>query len=217
MDRRTTPGPELDEPAIRRYSRQILLAEVGGVGQVNLRAQRFRLTGQGTALTTAAAYLAGAGCALEGAPRPVASAEVGYLIAADQVGASLSDVLDGALPPAACGDAPEAPIGILGEVPGDLDASGPRVAMGRLAREGSLGAVAYSASGACVDCFEVALAHLEAGLAGADAVAVGSVAALVAQHLVLDLDVGVGVGVGVVAVAPQGPMNEEVERCSRCR
>jgi len=216
--------PELDEAAIQRFSRQILLSEVGGAGQVALRAQRFVLIGAGTALSTAAAYLAGAGCALSASPRAVRDSEVGFLLSASQVGAPLSASLAAALPPPACGDDHGDADGRLGELPGQSDddahaaaaafeTRGPRVAMGRLRDHADAGAVAYGTAGACGDCFGLALARLQGGLSGVGAVAVGSVAALVAQRLVLKLEGGVG----ILVVAPEGPMDLEMERCGRCR
>ena len=59
----------LREEQVYRYSRQILLPEVGGAGQERLLAARFRLVGAGGAQEVAAAYLAAAGCAV-GAAEP---------------------------------------------------------------------------------------------------------------------------------------------------
>lgn len=52
---------QLTENQIRRYSRQILLPEVGGRGQRKLLAARVRLLGTGTVAATAGVYLAAAG------------------------------------------------------------------------------------------------------------------------------------------------------------
>lgn len=206
-------APELDEAAIQRFSRQILLTEVGGVGQRALLSQRFVLAGQGTALSTAAAYLEGAGCTLVATPREVVADEVGYRLGRAAVGSPLSH----AIAPPAFEALPDRPDGLLAECSGEaLVASasrGPRVVMGRLAGEGAPAAVASCAVGGCSGCFAQALARLSPGLSGARAVEAGSVAALIAERLVLELDEGVALRV----LRPQGSLEEEVERCSRCR
>jgi hypothetical protein len=51
----------LSEAQIQRYSRQILLQGVGGVGQARLLAGVVEVLGEGPALDTAAAYLAAGG------------------------------------------------------------------------------------------------------------------------------------------------------------
>ena len=51
----------LDEEQVDRFSRQILLREVGGRGQVRLLESRVLVSGTGPAASAAATYLAGAG------------------------------------------------------------------------------------------------------------------------------------------------------------
>lgn len=51
----------LSDAQIDRYSRQIVLAEIGGRGQQRLLATQLRLAGRGPLLDAAARYLAGAG------------------------------------------------------------------------------------------------------------------------------------------------------------
>ncbi len=53
----------LDEEQVDRFSRQILLREVGGRGQVRLLESRVLVSGTGPAASAAATYLAGAGVA----------------------------------------------------------------------------------------------------------------------------------------------------------
>lgn len=52
----------LSEAQIQRYSRQILLREVGGIGQVRLLSAGVELRGTGAFLEIAASYLAAGGC-----------------------------------------------------------------------------------------------------------------------------------------------------------
>lgn len=51
----------LTDEQIELYSRQIILREVGGTGQVALRAARVRVIGSGAAVEACASYLVGAG------------------------------------------------------------------------------------------------------------------------------------------------------------
>jgi molybdopterin-synthase adenylyltransferase len=61
----------LREDQVQRYSRQILLREVGGRGQTKLLATPVKVLGSGPALDVAVSYLAAGGAPLEldGAPR----------------------------------------------------------------------------------------------------------------------------------------------------
>ncbi len=83
----------LTEEQIQRYSRQILLREVGGRGQVTLLSTRVALRGEGAALATAAAYVAGSGISLVAPHRPARDEERGFLIPAAAVGEPLEAVL----------------------------------------------------------------------------------------------------------------------------
>ncbi len=73
---------KLTDPQIELYSRQILLRELGGVGQRRLLTARCLLVGRGVATDAAASYLAGAGIGaldlLEGAPSPFAATAIAF-------------------------------------------------------------------------------------------------------------------------------------------
>src|SRR5262249_48767329 len=74
----------LTEAQVVRYSRQILLAPVGGVGQERLLAAGVHVQGHGQALATAAAYLAAGGTRVEGR-RAITDAQRGFLFTAVDV------------------------------------------------------------------------------------------------------------------------------------
>ncbi|HUY60739.1 MAG TPA: ThiF family adenylyltransferase, partial [Candidatus Dormibacteraeota bacterium] len=62
MDRPAGAGPErLDDTAVERYSRQLVLREVGERGQLRLRAASVAIVGCGALGSPAALYLAAAG------------------------------------------------------------------------------------------------------------------------------------------------------------
>jgi hypothetical protein len=54
----------LSEPQLQRYSRQLLLPEIGGVGQERLLAARVEVQGEGPAAETLRSYLAATGVVL---------------------------------------------------------------------------------------------------------------------------------------------------------
>lgn len=206
----------LTEPEIQRYSRQILLHEVGGVGQLKLLSQPFALRGSGPALETCAAYVEGAGCPLCPPDRALRAEEVGYLFSHDRVGESLATVMgegqvgDGASPveDVQAGGPQRAP-GELGEVPARFTTMGPRVALGA---EAGRPVVAWAPEAGCADCFEAAVRRLSAP-EPEDSVVLGSLGALVAVRLVL----GEEPGAGAMVLGPQGSERWEMDRCERCR
>ena len=88
----------LREDQILRYSRQILLREVGGRGQEKLLAGGVRLKATGAAGLTAAAYVAAGGTSVEAGPGPLTPGAEGFLVSAERVGRPASEVLARALP-----------------------------------------------------------------------------------------------------------------------
>lgn len=219
----------LREDQILRYSRQILLPDVGGAGQERLLAAGFRLVGEGAGQEVAAAYLAAAGCAVTaaGEGRAVRAGEPGFLLTHAHVGTPLAPALGAAVaalnPDAAAGaagvDARQgeggAPRGTdwgeLGEAPARFTGRGTRVALGALP-EGGAG-VAWAAAGACAGCLEARVALLGPGLSGPLSVVAGSAAALVAERLAL----GLSPAEGLVQLDPDtGLTPREAPRCGRC-
>ncbi len=92
----------LTEPQIRRYSRHVLLPDVGGLGQERLLAATVPVELDGPAAIVTATYLAAAGVgilALRGGDRPVTEEDVASGIALGQsdlgrpVGQALSERL----------------------------------------------------------------------------------------------------------------------------
>jgi len=78
----------LTEPQIQRFSRQILLREVGGVGQERLLSTPVQVVGQGAAFEVARLTLAAGGTPLQaGAKRVVGSSNADVVLAASTVAA----------------------------------------------------------------------------------------------------------------------------------
>lgn len=152
----------LTESQIQRYSRQILLREVGGKGQARLLERPVRVEGANAATDVAVAYLAAGGSPIDGV-----APEDGFL-----AGASLDafnpDARSARVPVAslaAAGVTPTLPVAVV--VGGD--------------------GLAWTAGG-CPDCLAATAATLSARVAPADAVLLGSLAALVLQRLALGLE-----------------------------
>lgn len=209
----------LTEPEIQRYSRQILLHEVGGVGQLRLLSQPFALRGSGPALETCAAYVEGAGCPLLPPDRTLQAGEVGYLFPHDRVGEPLAAVMGEGQAGTDAGGTSSGEdrqslgtlqaSGELGELPARFTSKGPRVALGA---ESGRPVVAWASEGGCGDCFEAAVQRLSAP-DSEDSVSLGSLGALVAVRLVL----GEASGLGAMVLGPQGSERWEMDRCERCR
>ncbi len=152
----------LSEDQIQRYSRQILLREVGGRGQRRLLENPVSVHGQGPALRVALAYLAGGGTPLVGALGEVAFA------AGAPVEAMNADVLVSKGPATVS----------LAALPARGPAELPEIAIGH-------DAVAFRLASACPACFDATAAALGADDTDADPVALGALAALLVQRVVL--------------------------------
>lgn len=201
----------LSEEQIQRYSRQILLREVGGRGQEALLGARVHADVAGAAGLTAAAYLAAAGSPLAASPRALEAGAAGFLVDAADVGAPASTVLARALPdfnPDALGEGHGA--ARLAELPARFEGSGPWVALGT---SGEQGALLYRAPAACAACFDAAAATLGPAPAGAPGVMLGALGALVLQRLVL----GQGPEAGLLLLSDAGALSPGTPpRCVRC-
>ncbi len=208
----------LTESQIIRYSRQILLARVGGKGQEQLLACGAELVGQGAAQATAAAYLAAGGIpvraaqAAAAAQRAVRSDETGFLFATADVGQHMAVALDAAVADLNADARAHPPIGLLGEVPADFPqaAPAPWVALGWRADRGE---VVYRSERGCPECFAGRLRGLSRVPLGAHSVLIGTVGALVFQRLCLRASDPLG----RVVVELDGELqNAAVSPCPRC-
>jgi molybdopterin-synthase adenylyltransferase len=200
----------LREDQILRYSRQILLREVGGRGQEKLLAGGVRLVARGPAGLTAAAYVAAGGTAVEAGPEPLAPGAEGFLIPAGEVGRPTSEVLGRVLPDVNADALPPRGTGRLAELPSEWDGEGPWVALGG---DGTRGAVVFRGAGGCVGCFEATTAILGPPPSGALGVGLGALGALLLQRLLLGLGPSLG---GGGWEAPGVLTDFAVRRCGRC-
>ncbi|HYO52539.1 ThiF family adenylyltransferase [Archangium sp.] len=200
----------LREEQILRYSRQILLREVGGRGQEKLLAGGVRLTATGEAGLTAAAYVAAGGTAVEAGPELLAPGTEGFLVPAEEVGRPASEVFARVLPDVNADALPARGTGRLAELPAVWDGEGPWVALGG---DGMRGVVVFRGAGGCTGCFEATTAALGAPPSGALGVGLGALGALVLQRLLL----GLGPVLGACGWEAPGVLTDlGVRRCGRC-
>ncbi|HEX8700423.1 MAG TPA: ThiF family adenylyltransferase [Myxococcaceae bacterium] len=201
----------LREDQILRYSRQILLKDVGGGGQEALLEGGARLDGSGPAALTAAAYLAAGGTPVSASETPLGPAAVGFLASVDDVDQPVAQVLARVLPevnPDAVGTGNG---GRIAELPTAWSGQAPWVA---LAGDGTRGAVVFRGRQGCVWCFGETVRTLGPPPTGVLGVALGSLGALVFQRLRL----GMGPELGARRLEAPGQVTElEIHRCSKCR
>jgi molybdopterin-synthase adenylyltransferase len=196
----------LREDQILRYSRQILLREVGGRGQEKLLAGGVRLVAMGPAGLTAAAYVVAGGTAVEAGIEPLTPGAEGFLVQAGEVGRPASEVLERVLPDVNADALPPRGTGRLAELPAKWDGEGPWVALGG---DGTRGAVVFRGAGGCARCFEATTATLGAPPSGALGVGLGALGALVLQRLLL----GLGPSLGACGWEAPGVMSDLAVRC----
>lgn len=201
----------LREDQILRYSRQILLRDVGGRGQEALLSGGARVDGLGASGLTAAAYLAGGGTPVTGVGAlTMGPWSPGFLASAHDVGQPVAEVLARVVPevnPDAVGTPGG---GLLAELPAAWSGEAPWVALGG---DGARGAVVFRGADGCVWCFGETVRHLGTPPDGALGVALGALGALVFQRLRLDLGPALG---GKWLGAPGAMSDLEPRRCSRC-
>ena len=201
----------LSEAQILRYSRQILLKDVGGRGQEALLEGGARLEASGPAGLTAAAYLAGGGTPVVATETPLAPAAVGFLVSAEDVGQPASTVLSRVLPDVNPDAVAAQGTGRLAELPSAWSGEAPWVALGG---DGSRGAVVFRGSQGCVWCFGETVRTLRPPPLGVLGLALGTLGALVFQRLRLGLGEPLG---GRWLVAPGQLAELDIHRCVRCR
>ncbi|PTL85414.1 ThiF family adenylyltransferase [Vitiosangium sp. GDMCC 1.1324] len=200
----------LREEQILRYSRQILLREVGGRGQEKLLSGGVRLKATGVAGLTAAAYVVAGGTAVEAGPESLAPGAEGFLVPAEDVGRPASEVLARVLPDVNADALAGHGTGRLAELPAAWDGEGPWVALGG---DGTRGVVIFRGAGGCVGCFEATTAAWGAPPKGALGVGLGALGALILQRLLL----GLGPALGACTWEAPGVMTDlPVRRCGRC-
>lgn len=173
----------LTEAQIQRYSRQILLREVGGRGQSRLLSRPVRVDGRNAATDAATPYLVAGGAHVLG-PAP----DDGFL-----TGASLADFN----PDAGVPGAPFACLVAAGAVP----------SLAVAVVVGGDGVVA--SGGGCADCLKAAADSLAVAVAPEDALVLGGLAALALQRLCLEVEPVAGLrrwrlGAGGIVEAPVG-------------
>jgi len=199
----------LSEQQIHRYSRQILLAEVGGRGQSRLLESGTQVIGDGAAAQDAAVYLAASGVrvVLSGTVQP---GEEGFLASVADLGRPRAEDLERTLRdfnPDAIGPQGN---GCIAALPAPFSGDGPWVVIGGRGRRG---AILYRSEKGCEGCFRKNLTGLEACPEGVSQVLLGALVALVFQRLRLNISVDVG-GIWVAETGRLSAMS--LERCSCC-
>ncbi|MCE9670299.1 ThiF family adenylyltransferase [Myxococcus stipitatus] len=202
----------LREDQILRYSRQILLKDVGGRGQEALLSAGARVDATGAAGMTAAAYLAGGGTPVSGmGTLTLGPWAPGFLVAARDVGQPVTTTLAREVPALNPDAAPTGRgEGLVAELPTAWSGEAPWVA---LCGDGMRAGVVYRGPEGCLWCFGETVRHLDSPPDGALGVAVGALGALVFQRLRLGLGPSLG---GVWLMAPGALEDMALRRCNRC-
>lgn len=180
----------LSEAQIVRYSRQILLKEVGGEGQLRLLRASLRCEDPGAATGTAAAYVAAGGGSVEPPQDPPAPGFVTEWRALSQDHLSAGD--------SSC-------MTVLGAVLGEVAAGAHQVLVG--ADE-----VVFAAAGTCADCLRNNV-PLQSDRAEAPDL-LGALAALVHQRFALGLERGAG---RLCFSTGSGLSRQPLQPCAGCR
>jgi hypothetical protein len=200
---------ELSEQQIQRYSRQILVTGIGGVGQLRLLNAGVRLATGGASVQAAAAYLAASGIAIS-AEGTVERGEEGFLFSTADVGVPRVAALQAALCDLNADAVEPRETGSVGALPSTFSGPGPWVAIGGRKKQGAL---LYRSEQGCEDCFRENAALLGAPPDGATSILLGVLCALVYQRLCLAMSSDLG-GVWVDEAGRVSAM--ELRRCSRC-
>jgi [CysO sulfur-carrier protein]-S-L-cysteine hydrolase len=176
---------ELREDQVQRYSRTILLRDVGGPGQQALLSTGAQLISGGPALLTAAAYLAASGTPVDGPPSTLATGDSGFLVRAAELGLPARPTLRRALE-RLNPDSVSSPVrrGTLLALPDGCRWPRPLVAVGR---RGTRWVLWGASAEACGVCLAEAVRGAEAPDRGPEAIQAGALAALLFQRLVLGL------------------------------
>lgn len=190
----------LSEPQVVRYSRQILLREVGGKGQERLLSVGALATGAGSAQAVGLSCLAAGGTSVRVRDRASEPGEVGYLLSAGEVGKPMAAALGAALLDAnPDAGSPPPSWGRFAELPASFSGDAPWVALGWRGEEG---VAVYRSEAGCQECFQLTALELSKGPAGPVSVLLGSLGALLFQRLVL----GLGEELGAVRVSAAGEL-----------
>ncbi|WP_224240993.1 ThiF family adenylyltransferase [Hyalangium gracile] len=201
----------LREEQILRYSRQILLKDVGGRGQEALLEGGAKIEGDGPAALTAAAYLAAGGTPVVASDEAVCPASAGFLVTPEDIGRPVSEVLARVLPDVNADAATPREGGRLAELPSAWNGEAPWVALGG---DGTRGAVVFRGPQGCVWCFGETVRNLGTPPMGVLGVALGALGALVFQRLRLGMGPELG---GRWLVAPGQVLEMDLHLCAKCR
>ena len=192
---------ELSEQQIQRYSRQILVTGIGGVGQLRLLNAGVRLATGGASVQAAAAYLSASGIAIS-AEGTVERGEEGFLLSTADVGVPRVAALQAALRDLNADAVELRETGSVGALPSTFSGPGPWVAIGGRRKQGAL---LYRSEQGCPDCFRENAALLGAPPDGTTSILLGVLCALVYQRLCLAMSSDLGGGTNVRLFDRTGP------------